>query len=100
MGDYLLAGLRRLHSPLIREVRGKGLWCGIDFDPARISAREVAERLLQAGILTKDTHGTVIRLAPPLVVDIATLDWALDTVQRVLDNLERSQAPTLAAVHA
>ena len=100
LGDYLLAGLRRLHSPLIREVRGKGLWCGIDFDPARISAREVAERLLQAGILTKDTHGTVIRLAPPLVVDKATLDWALDTLQRVLESLERSHVPTLAAVHA
>ena len=100
LGDYLLAGLHRLQSPLIREVRGKGLWCGIDFDPTRISAREVAEHLLQAGILTKDTHGTVIRLAPPLVIDKATLDWALGTLQRVLENLERAQAPMMAAAHA
>lgn len=97
LGDYLLAGLRHLHSSLISEVRGRGLWCAIEFKPARISARDVAEHLLHAGILTKDTHGTVIRLAPPLVVDKATLDWALHTVQRVLDDLESSQASTRLA---
>lgn len=99
LGDYLLTGLRRLDSALIREVRGKGLWCAIEFDPARVNARQVAEHLLHAGILTKDTHGTVIRLAPPLVIDKATLDWALQTVQRVLDELENALAPSLTAAH-
>ena len=100
LGDYLLAGLRRLRSPLIREVRGKGLWCGVEFDPTRINARQVAEHLLHAGILTKDTHDTVIRLAPPLVVDKATLDWALQTLQRVLDDLDRSEGQALSVAHA
>ncbi len=87
LGEYLLAGLRRIQSPSIREVRGKGLWCGVEFDPAAIRARTVAERLLQAGILTKDTHQTVIRFAPPLVIEQSQLDWALDTFQNVLDGI-------------
>jgi ornithine--oxo-acid transaminase len=87
LGEYLLDGLRRIDSPLIREVRGKGLWCGVDFDPARVRARTVAERLVEAGILTKDTHDTVIRFAPPLVIERSEIDWALETFQRVLDSL-------------
>jgi ornithine--oxo-acid transaminase len=77
LGDYLLKELRKLHSPLIREVRGRGLWIGVDFDPARISARHIAERLVARGILTKETHGTVIRLAPPLTITREQIDWAL-----------------------
>jgi ornithine--oxo-acid transaminase len=87
LGEYLLAGLRRIRCAAIREVRGKGLWCGVDFDPVRVRARTVAERLVAAGILTKDTHDTVIRFAPPLVIEKSHLDWALDTFQRVLDEL-------------
>ncbi len=85
LGEYLLAGLRGIESPLIREVRGKGLWCGVDFDPDRVQARAVAERLLRAGVLTKDTHDTVIRFAPPLVIDKSEIDWALESFQQVLD---------------
>lgn len=87
LGEYLLAGLERVESDLIREVRGKGLWCGVEFDASRIRARTIAEHLLQAGILTKDTHETVIRFAPPLVIEKSEIDWALDTFQRVLDGL-------------
>jgi ornithine--oxo-acid transaminase len=77
LGAHLLNELRKLHSPLIREVRGRGLWIGVDFDPARISARHIAEQLVARGILTKETHGTVIRLAPPLTITREQIDWAL-----------------------
>jgi ornithine--oxo-acid transaminase len=92
LGEVLLAGLRRISSPLIREVRGKGLWCGVDFDPARVQARVVAERLVQVGILTKDTHETVIRFAPPLVIDRAQIDWALDTFREVLASFDADRS--------
>lgn len=91
LGAYLLDGLRRITNPAIREVRGKGLWCGVELDPARVRARDLAERLVEAGILTKDTHGTVIRFAPPLIIEKTDLDWALDTFQRVLDSMTHPQ---------
>jgi ornithine--oxo-acid transaminase len=84
LGEYLLAELRAIRSPAIRSVRGRGLWCGVEFDPAHVSARAVAERLLANGILTKDTHDTVIRLAPPLVIERAQLDWALERFREVV----------------
>lgn len=89
LGEYLMAQLQTLHSSLIREIRGKGLWIGIDFDPRQIGARRVAEKLLERGILTKETHETVIRLAPPLVIDKAELDWALTQLKDVIANLNR-----------
>lgn len=88
LGEHLLAGLRTIDSPLIREVRGKGLWCGVDFDPARISARTVAERLLARGILTKETHETVIRFAPPLIIERAQIDWALERIRDTVRECE------------
>lgn len=85
LGEHLLTSLRKLSSSLIREVRGKGLWVGIDFDPARVSARTIVERLTQRGLLTKETHGTVIRLAPPLVITREELDWAIAQVREVVE---------------
>ena len=96
LGAYLLQGLQRIRSSLISEVRGKGLWCGVEFNPSRVSARAVAERLLAAGILTKDTHDTVIRFAPPLVIEKAQVDWALETFQRVLEAMESGSGWRLA----
>ena len=96
LGAYLLQGLQRIRSSLINEVRGKGLWCGVEFNCAQVSARAVAERLLAAGILTKDTHDTVIRFAPPLVIEKVQLDWALDTFQRVLEAMESGSGWRLA----
>jgi len=77
LGDYFIDELRKIHSPLIREIRGKGLWIGIDFDPDKIPARRIAEALLARGILSKETHGTVIRLAPPLTITREQIDWAV-----------------------
>jgi len=94
-GAYLPEGPRRIESPLIRAVRGKGLWCGVDVDPARVHARRVAERLVHAGVLTKDTHETVIRFAPPLIIEKAEIDSALETFQRVLDELVEKRPAAL-----
>ena len=66
----------------VREVRGRGLWAGIDF--VSLSGREVCERLAERGVLAKDTHGAAIRLAPPLVISGTDLDWALDRVEEIV----------------
>jgi ornithine--oxo-acid transaminase len=81
LGAYLLGELRKLRSPLIREIRGRGLWVGIEFDPAKVHARQIAERMLAAGILTKETHRTVLRLAPPLTITREQIDWAVEKLQ-------------------
>ncbi len=84
LGAHLLARLRAIDSPLIRAVRGRGLWVGVDLDPARVSARKVVERLAERGVLSKETHETVIRFAPPLTIARAALDWGVDTFIEVL----------------
>jgi ornithine--oxo-acid transaminase len=63
------------------------LWVGAEIDPAVASAREVCERLLAKGVLSKETHRTVVRLAPPLVIARRDLDWALDRFEEVLDEI-------------
>jgi ornithine--oxo-acid transaminase len=65
-------------------VRGRGLWAGIDVDPARMTGRRVCERLAERGVLAKETHGSTIRLAPPLVTEAEDLDWAVDQLAAVL----------------
>jgi ornithine--oxo-acid transaminase len=84
MGDYLLARLKSIASPVIREVRGKGLLIGVELDPARVSGRQFVETLLRHGVLSKDTHGTVARFAPPLIVDREQLDWGVDRIRDAL----------------
>ena len=86
-GTYLLDRLRTVKSPLIREVRGKGLFIGVEVDRDRITARDVVDRLLARGILSKDTHGTVVRFAPPLTIDRETLEWAVEEVRAVFVEL-------------
>jgi ornithine--oxo-acid transaminase len=87
LGDYLLAQLKTVKSQLIRDVRGKGLFVGIEIDPRRTSARTVVDRLLARGLLSKDTHGTVVRFAPPLVIAKEEIDWAIEQVRAVFDEL-------------
>jgi ornithine--oxo-acid transaminase len=86
-GAHLLARLGTIRSPLIREVRGKGLFVGLEVDRERLTARDVVDRLLARGILSKDTHGTVVRFAPPLVIDRNALDWAVEEVRAVFAEL-------------
>ncbi len=87
LGNYLLAQLRMIRSPLIREVRGKGLLTGVEIEPALTSARAVCQRLLAQGILSKDTHHTVVRFAPPLIITRQQLDAALDAIRRTFAEL-------------
>ncbi|NED81334.1 aminotransferase class III-fold pyridoxal phosphate-dependent enzyme, partial [Streptomyces sp. SID11233] len=68
----------------VREVRGRGLWAGVDVDPAFGTGRELSERLLDRRVLVKDTHGSTIRLAPPLVISEEDLDWGLDQLAAVV----------------
>jgi ornithine--oxo-acid transaminase len=87
LGAYLLQQLRTVKSPLIRDVRGKGLFVGVEVDPRRSSARAVVDKLLARGVLSKDTHGTVIRFAPPLVIARQEIDWGVEQVRAVFAEL-------------
>ena len=88
LGQYLVEQLHRIESPLIDEIRGAGLFVGIEIDPALGSAREVCERLMARGLLSKETHETVVRLAPPLVVTREQLDWAVEQIREVLQEMD------------
>lgn len=90
LGDYLINKLSQIQSPLIREVRGKGLLVGLDIDPAYASARAVCENLKERGLLCKETHETVIRFAPPLIIEQSEIDWAVEQVAGALNDLGRS----------
>ena len=89
MGARLLAGLRKIDSPLIRDVRGRGLLVGIDIDPRLADARTVVLKMLEHGMLSKDTHGTVVRIAPPLNIEESAIDWAVLEIGKVLREIER-----------
>jgi len=89
LGSWLIGELKSIASPLIREVRGRGLYIGIEIDARRLPARQVVDRLLARGVLSKDTHGTVVRIAPPLNVAQADLAWAVGQLREVLGELER-----------
>jgi len=89
LGDHLMAALRRIDNPLIRDIRGRGLFVGVEIDPALGSARAVCEALMQRGLLSKETHSTVVRLAPPLVISRQEIDWAVDRIREVLTEMDR-----------
>ena len=97
LGPYMLAQLRAIDSPFIRDVRGRGLLIGVEIDPALGSARTVCERLLAHGILSKDTHETVVRFAPPLVVTREQIDEALDRIRDAFAELCAATAPLARA---
>lgn len=83
-GERLHAGLHALVGHGLTAVRGRGLWAGLDVDPAIGPARLVAERLMERGILAKDTHTRTLRLAPPLVITDAEIDWLLEQLRESL----------------
>ncbi len=87
LGEYMLDQLRGINSPLITAVRGKGLWIGVDFDP-KVPARKICEKLMERGILSKDTHHTVVRFAPPLTITREQIDWCLNEFKAVLREFE------------
>jgi len=87
LGAWLLSELRKISSPLVADIRGRGLFIGIEVDTTRVTARHVVDRLLARGILSKDTHGTVVRIAPPLVIAREDLAWAVGQIGEVLREL-------------
>jgi ornithine--oxo-acid transaminase len=89
LGDYLLAELAAIKSPLVKELRGRGLFVGIEIDPEIAEAREICEALMQRGVLSKETHTTVVRLAPPLIISKAEIDWAITQIRSVLQEIGR-----------
>ena len=86
LGSYALGRLRTISdsSPHVKEVRGRGLWIGIELHPEAGGARRFCEALQIQGVLCKETHDHVIRIAPPLVITREELDWALGRVEAVL----------------
>jgi ornithine--oxo-acid transaminase len=84
LGKVLADGLGRLVGHGVKEVRVRGLWAGIDIDPALMTGREACERLLDKGILVKDTHGSTIRLAPPLVIEEHEVNLLVDRFEEIL----------------
>jgi ornithine--oxo-acid transaminase len=84
LGAWLKDELQRAALPTVAEVRGRGLWIGIELTPDAGVARAVCERLMERGVLAKDTHETTVRLAPPLVVSKPDLEWALEAITGVL----------------
>ncbi len=87
LGEYMLAQLRAIRSPYIKEIRGKGLLIGVELHPEAGGARRFCEALLGEGLLCKETHQHVVRFAPPLVIRRDDVDWALERVERVLATL-------------
>jgi ornithine--oxo-acid transaminase len=81
LGAHMHDRLAALPESAVREVRGRGLWAGVEF--ASLPGREACELLAERGILAKDTHGSTIRLAPPLVIEEEDLDWALDCIEEI-----------------
>lgn len=84
LGDYFLQKLKTIKSPLIEEVRGKGLLIGVSINPRYYSARELCMRLMKKGILSKETHKTVVRLAPPLLITKEQLDIVFNAISETL----------------
>lgn len=83
LGAYFLTKLKTLRSPHLLEVRGRGLWIGIEL---LVPARPYCERLMKEGILCKETHEKVIRIAPPLVITRDEIDWAFERIKKVIES--------------
>jgi len=82
MGEYFINKLRAINNPKIKIVRGRGLWIGLVLNT---KARPYCVRLMEEGMLCKDTHETIIRIAPPLVITKEEIDWAVATIEKVLN---------------
>ena len=88
LGDFFKEALINIKSNVIKEVRGKGLWIGVVIDPNYVSGKDLSKLLLKEGILCKETHETVIRFAPPLVITKEEIEWALEIITAALTQIE------------
>ncbi|MGQ0594859.1 MAG: ornithine--oxo-acid transaminase [Gammaproteobacteria bacterium] len=87
LGERLLARLKTVASPLVRDVRGRGLLIGVEIDTRRVSARTLCRRLADRGVLTKDTHDSVIRFAPPLTIGREQIDEGAAVFATTIDEM-------------
>ncbi len=87
MGDYFKESLLNFNSKIIKEIRGKGLWLGVEIDPDYVSGKDLSKMCLDAGILCKETHETTIRYAPPLVISKEELDWGINKIKEVFTKI-------------
>jgi ornithine--oxo-acid transaminase len=88
MGEYFLGRLKTIRSKHLKDVRGKGLWIGIELHKEAGGARRFCEALQHEGLLCKETHDHVIRIAPPLIIKKDEIDWAVERLEKVLTTLE------------
>jgi ornithine--oxo-acid transaminase len=93
LGAYLLDSLSALKHPAIVEVRGKGLWAGLELDPQLALARAVVLAMMRRGVLSKETHGSVVRFAPPLIIERPEIDLAVEAVASAIEDVVRDGAP-------
>lgn len=91
LGSYMIDRLRKIKSPLIKEIRGKGLWIGIEFNRDLVSAWDICKKMLEKGVLIKDTHEIIIRFAPPLTITREEIDFAVDALESVLQEMEKER---------
>ncbi|MEH7255598.1 aminotransferase class III-fold pyridoxal phosphate-dependent enzyme, partial [Neobacillus niacini] len=81
LGEYFLEKLKTINNSIIKEIRGRGLFIGLELTEA---ARPYCEQLKEEGLLCKETHDTVIRFAPPLIITKEEIDWAVEKITKVL----------------
>ncbi|MBA44522.1 MAG: ornithine--oxo-acid transaminase [Magnetococcales bacterium] len=87
LGAYLKEQLEAMDSPIVKEVRGRGIWIGFEIDGSYISGHDLCKKLMARGILAKETHDTTVRLAPPLMISKEEIDWALGELRDVLSTI-------------
>ena len=88
-GTYFLEELKKIESPILKEIRGKGLWIGVEINTKIIDGRSICKLLLKKGILSKETHESTIRFAPPLIIEKKEIDWTVQTFKETLKEIEQ-----------
>ena len=84
LGEYFKSRLQSIDNKIIKDVRGKGLWIGMELNESEVNAKDLCLMLLNEGLLCKETHKTVIRFAPPLMISKDDLDWAIKKITKVI----------------
>ena len=87
LGNFFKDELNSIQHPLIKEVRGKGLWIGVELHPSDVSAKDICKKLITKGIIAKETHQTVIRFAPPLMISKEQIEWAMEQIKSVFKDI-------------
>ena len=88
LGSYFKESLQAIDNKIIKEVRGMGLWIGMELNESKINAKDLCLLLLNEGLLCKETHKTVIRFAPPLMITKNEIDWAIKKITKVISSIE------------